>query len=239
MKQEIKGKHFLVKTTELMGYCSNDQKEIDFRLYLITDRKLITHYSSLVEAVEEALKAGVKAVQLREKDLSTRELLKMAYEMREITSKYNAKLFINDRLDIALCVKADGIHLGQSSMPIDAVKKVIHASGIEQGLGFLIGVSTHSPEEALEAEKEGADFITYGPIYPTPSKLRYGEPVGVESLKAVRGKIRIPIFGIGGIKVENIKEVMDAGAYGVAVISGILGAKNIKNAVKEYLRVVG
>jgi len=205
---------------------------IGFKLYLITDRKLFADSGEMFTAVEEALKAGVKAVQLREKDLPTRELLDMAYGMRELTARYNARLFINDRADIALCVGADGVHLGQSSMTAYAVRKVV-------GDKFMIGVSTHNLEEALTAEKEGADFITFGPIYPTPSKLKYGKPVGVESLKKIAERVVIPVFGIGGIKPDNAKEVVNAGAYGVALISGILGEVDITSAAKGYLKTLG
>jgi len=201
---------------------------IGFKLYLITDRKLFADSGEMFAAVEEALKAGVKAIQLRENDLATRELLDMAYRMRELTARYNARLFINDRADIAMCVNADGVHLGQSSMPVYAARKVV-------GDKFMIGVSTHNLDEALTAEREGADFITFGPIYRTPSKLKYGRPVGIESLKIVAEKVSIPVFGIGGIKPDNAKEVINAGAYGVALISGILSAADVTSASMEYL----
>ncbi len=207
-------------------------REIDFNLYLITDRKLFTNHYSLFTSVEGALKAGIKAVQLREKDLPTRELLHMAYGMRDLTTRYGAKLFINDRLDIAMCVNADGIHLGQSSIPAYAVRKVV-------GDKMMLGVSTHNLQEALEAEKEGADFITFGPIYHTPSKVKYGDPLGLEPLIEVKEKISIPILGIGGIKIDNAKDVIDAGAHGIAVISGILGASDIKNITEIYLKTIG
>lgn len=208
-------------------------EKIDFRLYLITDRKLFSDNYSLFNAVEEALKVGVKSVQLREKDLPARELLDMAYKMRELTARYEARLFINDRVDIALSVDADGVHLGQLSMPAYAARKAVHASR------FLIGVSTHNLQEALLAEKEGADFITFGPVYPTPSKLKYGIPVGIKSLKVVAEKLNIPVFGIGGIKPDNVREIINAGACGIAVISGILGESNIKNASEMYLNRLG
>lgn len=207
-------------------------RAIDFKLYLITDRKLFTDRYSLFSAVEDALKAGVKAVQLREKDLPIRELLDMAYRMKELTAKYNAMLFINDRVDIASCVNAAGVHLGQSGIPVYAVRGMVSDK-------LMIGVSAHNLEEALISEREGADFITFGPIYHTPSKLKYGEPPGIDALKTVRGKVFIPIFGIGGIKVGNAKEVMDAGANGVALVSGILGETDIKGAAEKYLEILG
>lgn len=204
---------------------------IDFKLCLITDRKLVTCHSSLVTAVEEALKGGVKALQLREKDLGTRKLLDMAYRMRELTGKYKAKLFINDRVDIALSVEADGVHLGQNSIPPHAVRKIVKDK-------FIIGVSAHSIEEAKQAEEGGADFITLGPVYKTPSKLKYGQPLGVDIIRKAKDEISIPVFAIGGIKQDRIKEVMDAGADGIALISGILGAKDIKEKTGEFLRLL-
>jgi thiamine-phosphate pyrophosphorylase len=204
---------------------------VDFKIYLITDRKLFADSGEMFTAVEEALKAGVKAVQLREKDLPTRELLDMAYKMRGLTARHDAKLFINDRADIAMCVNADGVHPGQSSMPAYAVRKVV-------GDRMMIGVSTHNLDEALTAEREGADFITFGPIYPTPSKLKYGKPVGLEALKMVSEKVVIPVFGIGGIKPDNAKEVVNAGAYGVALIRGILGESDVKRAAESYLDMI-
>ncbi len=214
-------------------------KKIDFKLYLITDRRLFTNDYSLFTAVEEALKAGVRAVQLREKDLPTRELLDMAYKMRELTARYSARLFVNDRADIAMCVNADGVHLGQNSIPAYAVRKAVNASRItHHALRFLIGVSTHNSEEAVTAEKEGADFITFGPVYSTPSKLKYGEPVGLESLKKGKEKISIPVFAIGGIKPDNIKEVINAGADGIALISGILSKNDVKRAAESYVDMI-
>ncbi len=222
-------------------------KKTDFNLYLITDRKLVCSSrlpvnsqassgnggccTALVAAVEEALKAGIKAVQLREKDLLTRELLQIAYEIKGLTEKYNAMLFINDRLDIALCTNADGVHLGQASIPVYAVRQVV-------GDKMLIGVSTHSLQEAVSAEGEGADFITYGPLYETPSKVKYGQPVGLESLKTLRERVSIPVFGIGGIKPEKAKNVIDAGAHGIALISGILGEADIKSAAEKYIKIL-
>ena len=203
-------------------------KGIDFNLYLITDRKLFSTIYDLMGAVEEALSAGVKAVQLRERDLATRELLELAYGFRELTSHFNAKLFINDRLDVALSVNADGVHLGQSGIPVNAVRRVVKNK-------MLIGCSTHSFNEAAEAEKGGADFITFGPLFMTPSKLQYGSPVGLQPLRDFRKRIKVPIFGIGGIKSENIDEALDAGASGIAVISGISCAEDKAAAVREYL----
>jgi thiamine-phosphate pyrophosphorylase len=212
--------------------------KVDFRLYLITDRKQLnksSHFSlltsQLLAAAKQALKGGVKAIQLREKDLGTRELLRLAYRMRDLTKKYNARLFINDRVDIALAVGADGVHLAQNSIPAGAVRKAVHASQSQ----FLIGVSTHSLKEAKEAEKAGADFITLGPIYRTPSKLKYGKPLGIETLRTVSKKINIPVFAIGGVKGSKIKDLKRAGAYGVAMISEVFGAEDIQKKTEDII----
>ncbi len=212
-------------------------KPLDFNIYLITDRRLFNTLDALYIAIEEALRTGIKAIQLREKDLSTRELLDIAYKMRELTSKYNAMLFVNDRVDIALAVNADGVHLTQSSMPTYAVRKILkdNSSRKNGAKTSLVGISTHNINEAKDAEKEGADFITFGPVYHTPSKIRYGEPLGIERLRDVCREVSIPVFGIGGIKPDKVKDVLNSGAYGIALISGILGEKDIKSAVKGYL----
>jgi len=196
---------------------------VDFRLYLITDRKITK--MPLPAAVRFALQGGVRAIQVREKDLPVRELLATAQELRRITRESNAKLFINDRVDVAVAVEADGVHLGHQSMPSEAVRKIV-------GKKMLIGVSTHSLAEAVNAEEAGADFITLGPIFVTPSKMQYGEPLGVEAIRIVKKHIRIPVFGLGGIRNANIAQVMQAGADGIAMISAIIAADDIQRAAE-------
>ena len=204
---------------------------VDFKLYLITDRRLFTDNYSLFTAVEEALKGGLQALQLREKDIATRELLSMAYVLRELTTRYGVKLFINDRLDVALAVDADGVHLGSKSIPAFAAREAA-------GEGMLIGASAHSIGEAIEAEEEGADFITLGPVFETPSKIKYGHPLGPGLLREIREKISIPVFAIGGIKKERVGSVLEAGASGIALISAILGSEDIKSNTEEFMRLL-
>ncbi len=203
---------------------------VDFRLYLITDRKAAKH--PLPEAVRLALEGGVRAVQLREKDLPVRELLSLAQELRGITREFGAKLFINDRVDVALLAEADGLHLGRQSMPADVVRKVV-------GPGMLIGVSTHSLMEAREAQQQGADFITFGPVFATPSKAQYGPPAGVEALRALREHLVIPCFALGGIQNGNLRRVFGAGCHGVAMISWILAAEDVRAAARRVLDGIG
>ncbi len=198
---------------------------VDFDIYLVTDRKQ-TCGKPLEEVIKSCLAGGIKAVQLREKDLDDRELFTIAKHLKTLTHRSGATFFINDRVDIALAVDADGLHLGQESIsPNDARKQF--------GENKLIGVSAHSLDEAVKAEDNGADFITIGPIYDTPSKRRYGKPIGLNELKRVTGKLKIPVFAIGGIRKEKIRDTLDAGAHGIAVISAILKTKNPEKAAKE------
>ena len=217
------------KTSELPSFRASVPS--NFKLYLITHTELFTAQCSMYLAIETALKAGVKFIQLREKHLPTRKLLDMGYWMSELTKEYGAKLFINDRVDIALAVGADGVHLGQDSIPAHAVRKIA-------GDKLLVGVSTHGIDEAIEAEKDGADFITLGPLYQTPSKLKYGSPIGINILREVKSKVSIPVLAIGGIKLDKVKEVIEAGADGLALISAILTAENIKETTEEFLRLL-
>jgi thiamine-phosphate pyrophosphorylase len=203
----------------------------DFKLYLITDRKLFSAACSLYFAIEDALAAGVRAIQLREKDLSIRELFDVAQWMRDLTNEYEAKLIINDRVDIALSVGADGVHLGQQSIPAHAVRKIA-------GDKLVIGISAHGVDEALAAEQSGADFITLGPVYETLSKLKYGKPIGIEKMSKVKSRIAIPVLAIGGIKQERVHELKAAGADGIAMISAIFTAKDIQKTTKEFLRLL-
>ncbi|MBI5849062.1 MAG: thiamine phosphate synthase [Nitrospirae bacterium] len=202
---------------------------VDFRLYLITDRKLFGSLDEMLEAIEKALQGGVKAVQLREKDLAIRDLLALAYQMRELTAGYGAKLFINDRVDIALAADADGVHLGGWSIPVQAALKASEGK-------LMIGVSTHSLYEARQAAADGADFMTMGPVYETPSKMQYGRPVGLPVLAEAAENCMIPVFAIGGITAGRIGEVLAQGAYGAALISAVLTADDIQKTTEEFVR---
>jgi len=209
----------------------NNKRLRDVNLFLITDRKFFNATCYLYLAFEAALDAGIKAVQLRERDLSTKELFDMAVWLRELTREYGALLFINDRVDVALSVSADGVHLGNSCLPVKAVREIA-------GDKLIIGVSAHSVDEALEAEKAGADFLTFGPLYETPSKIKYGIPVGIDSLNNVKSRVKIPVFAVGGIKPDKVKELRAAGADGIAVISAILTAKDIGKTTETFLRLL-
>lgn len=203
------------------------------RLYLVTDNSSVDGAASLVDKVTGAIKGGVRLVQLREKALGGRDLLELARRLRAVTSGFGARLLINDRMDVALLSGADGVHLGQSSVSASDARSIL-------GPDRLIGVSTHSLKEALVAEEDGADFVTFGPVYPTPSKARWGPPVGLEALKEVASSVKLPVYAIGGVKKDNLRDTLSSGAFGVAVISAVLfgadPAKNSKGLIEEIER---
>ena len=200
---------------------------LDFDLYVVTDRQL-TAGRPLRLVVEAALRGGARAFQLREKDLSPRELYPLAIEMRQLTQTYGARLLINDRVDVALAVDADGVHLTTTSLPASIARQLL-------GPGRLIGVSTHTLTEAQAAADEGADFLVFGPVFYTPSKAPYGEPVGLDALRVVRAAVNLPILAIGGVKKANLDQVLAAGADGIAVISAIISADDPMAASQDLL----
>ncbi len=206
-------------------------RDVDFGLYLITDRRRIGG-RDLCEVLKQALDGGIRAVQLREKDLPGGELFRLAERLRALTLSYTARLFVNDRVDVALAVDADGVHLGQRSFSATDARRLV-------GKERLIGVSTHNIEEALKAERDGADFVTFGPVYHTPSKAAYGEPVGLEPLERVVKLLKIPVFAIGGIKKDNIREVLNAGAGGVALISAVLESPEVRGSAAGMIGELG
>ena len=183
---------------------------IDFRLYAITDRHRCTP-TPLVDVVLELLDAGVTAFQLREKDLSETELIKLAQPIAELCHNYEANLFINTHTSIAYEVGAAGIHLPANAESVGSVKAT------ETGDNFYIGCSVHSLDAAKNREAEGTDFLTYSPIYPSASKPGYGPAVGTASLAEVVAGVKLPVFALGGITPDRVPECLDAGAFGVAV----------------------
>ena len=203
----------------------------DFKLYLITDRTQ-TKGRDLLWLLEQALDAGAKAIQLREKDLAGRDLFLLAEKASKLCQNYGSSLFVNERVDIALAVNAAGVQLGKASVPIAFARQLL-------GAQKLIGVSTHSLNEALEAQQQGADFLLFGPVYFTPSKATYGAPQGVNKLKEIVEKISLPVYAIGGIKMENILDLRSIGVSGVALISSIMSSDAPKKATRDLLRIIG
>jgi len=201
---------------------------VDFDLYLVTDRNQ-TGGRDLLRVLERALDGGVKAIQLREKDLSGRDLFLLAERSHKLCQAYHAALFINDRVDVAMAVDAAGVQLSKSSLPLVTARALL-------GPQKIIGISTHSLQEAKEAKHNGADFILFGPVYFTASKAAYGEPQGLAALKTIVDNISLPVYAIGGIKAENIKSTKNCGVRGVALISAIVSAENPGKATQTILR---
>ena len=202
---------------------------IRFSLYLISDRKLLSP-AQFWRRLELALSAGLPAFQLREKDLCDRDLYAMAFKPRALTRRYGCKLLINGRFDIAKAVGADGVHLPDNSLPIAAVRQAL-------GPRALIAKSTHSLPSAQKAQREGANFITFGPVFATASKKAYGAPLGLSALREVCDALRIPVFALGGITLDNTRNALAQGAKGVALISGIWSAKIIGASTTAFLKL--
>ncbi len=200
------------------------------RLYVVTNRHQ-TPQRPLRLVVQETLRAGTKFVQLREKDLDTCQLLSLAKDLLPDVHRHHAILLVNDRADIAQCIGADGVHLRSNSLPIPHVRRLL-------GPQALIGKSTHSLDDVLAAEAEGANFLVLGPIFDTPSKRSYGPPLGLRVLEEVCKQCSVPIYAIGGMTPERVREVKLAGAYGVAVISAILESMNIASVTRQFVNAL-
>lgn len=199
---------------------------IDFNLYVITNRNLCAP-KPLHTVVSEILDVGVKAIQLREKDLGNDALFQLAQPISELCKTNNANLFINTHVQVAVDVGAAGVHLPE----LEEVKA-------QSDNDFLIGCSIHSVEAAKKREAEGADFVTYSPIYPTASKPGYGPAVGVANLEKLVKHVNLPVFALGGVTPERVGECMEAGAHGVAVMSGIMSPTDAAQRAKDYLRAL-
>jgi thiamine-phosphate pyrophosphorylase len=197
----------------------------DLLLYLCTDR-VLSLGRPIAQAVEDAIAGGITMVQLREKDASSREFYEIALEVQAITRRHHIPLVIDDRLDIALAVGAEGLHIGQSDLPLSAAHRLA-------GKNMFIGISASTVEEALEAERNGADYLGVGAVYPTGSKADAGDAIGLERFAEICAAVKIPVAGIGGVNANNAAAVMKAGAVGIAVISAILSQPDIGEAARN------
>ena len=204
---------------------SSAPARINFRLYVVTDRHEAAG-RDLEEIVVAAAQGGAGAIQLREKDLSARDLYALGARLQAALVPYGVPLLINDRLDVALALDVAGVHLAGHSLPTAIARRVL-------GAGKLLGVSTHSVEEARCAADDGADFIVFGPVFATPSKVVYGPPQGLQHLTTVVRAVRIPVLAIGGIDHTNLPQVVQAGVYGVAMIRAVLAAPDPYKATQQ------
>jgi len=204
--------------------------QLESRLFLVTDRHQ-TNGRSLVPLLQRVLTAAAPAVQLRERDLSARELVTVAREVQAVTASRRSHLLINDRIDVALALEGVGVNLRSNSLPVLVARQLL-------GAQRLLGISVHAVEEAVQAELQGADYVIFGPIYETPSKRMFGPPLGIHTLEKACRLVRIPIIGIGGVTVARAREMRRAGAFGVAVITAILSAADVESATRELLDAV-
>jgi thiamine-phosphate pyrophosphorylase len=203
---------------------------VDYGLYLVTDRCL-SRGRSTIEVVAAAVRGGVTVVQLREKEAETRDFVKEALAVRRLLEDRGIPMIVNDRIDVALAVSADGVHLGQKDMPIAMARKIL-------GPDKIIGISAESVADAVAAEMAGADYLGVSPIYATPTKTDTAAALGLEGLRQIREAVDLPLVGIGGLNARNAAEAIRHGADGVAVVSAIVSADDPETAARELSRIV-
>lgn len=205
------------------------KQEIDYTLYLCTDRDLMST-DTIEEAVEQAVKGGCTVVQLREKDCSSLEFYETALRVKKITDEYKIPLIINDRVDIALAVNADGVHVGQDDLPAASVRRIL-------GGDKVIGVSAGSVREAVKAREDGADYLGVGAMHATSTKTD-ADVTTVEELKKIREMVDLPIVAIGGMNKQTLPELKGTGVDGIAVVSAVIAADDIEWAASELSEAV-
>ena len=197
---------------------------IDYSLYVIANQDLQKN-RTIIEVIEEIIQGGATIIQLREKNLPTRTFFEEAQIVRKITKKAGIPLIINDRLDVALAVNADGVHLGEEDLPLKYARKIAPH--------FIIGYSTDSIDQAREAEKDGANYLGVGSVFPTKTKIDAGMAIGTQKLEEIKRAVSIPVIAIGGITLQNLPKVIQSGVDGVAVISAIISAESPFEASKK------
>ncbi|MDQ0114912.1 thiamine phosphate synthase [Paenibacillus harenae] len=198
----------------------------DFRLYAITGEQFHPN-RDLIEVMEEAIVGGVDIIQLRDKTSGKPELLRKARALRELTRKHGVIFIVNDHIDVAMEVDADGVHLGQGDVSLPEARKLVGEK--------IIGISTHALQEAWLAQQQGADYIGVGPVYRTATKADVVDPVGVSYVREVTQNIRIPFVAIGGIKLSNVDEVIAAGATRICAVSEIVGSSDVRGTCEAFL----
>ena len=202
-------------------------KNLDLSLYLVIDKS--DDVEKFLKTIEEAIKGGVSVVQIREKTAETLDFYNLALKVKEITSKYNVPLIINDRVDVALAIDADGVHVGQSDMPCDVTRKLV-------GPNKIVGVSAATIDEAKKAENDGADYIGTGAVFPTSTKDD-APKITKKELKEVVDSINIPVVAIGGITIDNASELLDTGIAGLSVVSAIMSSDDPKKSSEKLLNI--
>ena len=203
---------------------------MDLSLYVIIDKRMIKD-KSLFQAARGAIEGGATAIQLREKEPESRDLCNLASSLKKIAKKRKVLFIVNDRIDIAQAVDADGVHLGSEDLPVRVARKIL-------GNNKIIGATVRNPSQALKAQKEGADYVSLGPIFSTRTKKNLPPPRGLKAITRIKKKVKIPLIVIGGINRYNVTSVIRAGADGVAVADAVVEAKNIRKAAQELLKQI-
>lgn len=201
-------------------------KNLDLSLYLVTDKS--DDVEKFLKTIEEAIKGGVSLVQIREKTAETLDFYNLALKVKEITEKHDVPLIINDRVDVALAVDAEGVHVGQSDMPCDVTRALV-------GPDKIVGVSAATIEEARKAESDGADYIGTGAVFPTATKDD-APKITKKDLKEIVESISIPVVAIGGITLNNAHELNDTGIAGLSVVSAIMSSENPKKIIRRAIK---
>lgn len=205
----------------------NQIKLADKNLYLVTNSDSFDSDDAFLDAVASALEGGVDVLQLREKKMSANRILELGKKIKQLCLQYDTTFIINDRIDIAALLEADGVHLGQDDLDVKSAREILGANAI-------VGISTHAPEQALKAVEDGADYIGVGPVFATPTK-EGRIPVGLEYVKWVSENITLPAFAIGGIDLENCNQVFDAGIKKLGVVRAIINAPSPQKSAEEFL----
>lgn len=205
-------------------------QRVDLSVYVVTDR-VAGRGRAHEEMTAAAVAGGATIVQLREKTLTTRQFVETAERAREIARQAGVPLIINDRVDVALAVDADGVHVGPDDLPVALARRLL-------GPHKIVGASAGTVEEAAAAEGDGADYLGVGSVFATPLKADAGQPIGIAGLREIARVVHVPVVGIGGIDPENASEVITAGAAGVAVISAAVGAEDVAAATRRLTEVV-
>ena len=200
------------------------------RLCVITDTKTQKRFSH-VKLAELALNGGADMIQFRDKTMPTAKMIESAVAVKELCARKGAKFIINDRIDVAIAAKADGVHLGSQDIPVEDARKLL-------GRNKTIGRTSHSVKEAIQAERDGADYVGFGHIFPTETKMKKGKPRGIPKLAEICSKVKIPVLAIGGINCENASEVISAGAHGIAVIGAVARSGNPSASVRKLRQIV-
>jgi len=203
-----------------------------YGLYVVTER---WQNRGHVDVVRAAIAGGAKTIQLRDKEMCVRDLLSTAHEIRELSAASGVVFLVNDRLDVALAAQADGVHLGQSDLPVGAARRALR--GYERRR-FIVGVSVASVEDARQAVADGADYLAVSPVFATSTKPDVGDAVGLPRLTAIRSAVSLPLVGIGGISADNVADVIRAGADGAAVVSAVTRADDMEAAARKLAAII-